>query len=68
MRTRNLSSIRASLISYEIVWATPRKAPMNAYFLFDTHPLISNGYKLIANISNNKITPYSIIIDLFLNG
>ena len=41
---------------------------MNAYFLFDTHPLMSNGYKLIANISNNKITPYSIIIDLFLKG
>lgn len=30
--------IKPRLTSYEIVWATARKAPINAYFEFDAHP------------------------------
>lgn len=33
-----LSKIRPKLTSYEIVWATARKAPIRAYFEFDAHP------------------------------
>ena len=36
--------IRAKLISYEMVCATPRRDPRIAYFLFDAHPIKSNGY------------------------
>ena len=28
----------ASVTSYEIVWATARRAPMSAYFELDAHP------------------------------
>lgn len=28
----------ASVTSYEIVWATARKAPIRAYFEFEAHP------------------------------
>ena len=35
--------IRARLISYEIVWATPRIDPKEAYFLLDAHPIIKRG-------------------------
>lgn len=30
--------IRPKLTSYEIVWATARKAPIRAYFEFEAHP------------------------------
>lgn len=30
--------IKPRLTSYEIVWATARKAPINAYFEFDAQP------------------------------
>lgn len=30
--------IRPRLTSYEIVWATARRAPMRAYFEFEAHP------------------------------
>lgn len=32
------SRISPRLTSYEIVWATARRAPMSAYFEFDAHP------------------------------
>jgi len=37
-RIKALSKIRDILTSYEIVCATPRKAPSKAYFEFDDHP------------------------------
>ena len=33
-----VSRIRTILTSYEIVWATPRRAPSSAYLEFDDHP------------------------------
>lgn len=30
--------IMARVTSYEIVWATARKAPIRAYFEFEAHP------------------------------
>lgn len=33
-----LSRISPRLTSYEMVWATARKAPMRAYFEFEAHP------------------------------
>lgn len=33
-----LSRIRPRLTSYEMVWATARRAPIRAYFEFDAHP------------------------------
>jgi hypothetical protein len=38
--TRDLSRIIDILTSYEIVWATPRRAPSSAYFEFEDHPAI----------------------------
>lgn len=32
------SKIKPRLTSYEIVWATARRAPMRAYFEFDAQP------------------------------
>lgn len=32
------SRISPRLTSYEIVWATARKAPISAYFELDAHP------------------------------
>lgn len=32
------NKISPRLTSYEIVWATARRAPINAYFEFDAHP------------------------------
>ena len=32
------SKIKPRLTSYEMVWATARRAPINAYFEFDAHP------------------------------
>ena len=40
---KNLSKISAKLISYETVWATPRRAPIVAYFLFEDQPAIKRG-------------------------
>lgn len=33
-----LSRINPRLTSYEMVWATARRAPMRAYFEFEAHP------------------------------
>lgn len=45
--TRALRRIRDILTSYEIVWATPRKAPNRAYFEFDLHPAMNVVYTFI---------------------
>ena len=45
LRIRNLKIIKAKLISYEIVWATPRIAPTVPYFLLEVHPDKRRGYK-----------------------
>ena len=59
----------ASVISYEVVWATARKALMSAYFELDAHPSfnstpsletsICQGYspKKTKNKQTNKKTP-----------
>jgi len=39
----NSIMIKASLISYEIVWATLRIPPIIAYLLFEDHPKINIG-------------------------
>lgn len=36
--SRTASRIMASVTSYEIVWATARRAPIRAYFELDAHP------------------------------
>jgi len=48
------NSNSAKEISYEIVCATPRIAPKEAYFLFDDHPLSKRGYT--PNPSNRSIS------------
>lgn len=47
INTSALSIIRDILTSYEIVCATPRKAPNSAYFEFDLHPAINVAYTFI---------------------
>lgn len=42
-RIITLIKIKAILISYEIVWATPRNAPRRAYFEFDLQPDMNVG-------------------------
>jgi hypothetical protein len=44
---RVLNKINDILTSYEIVWATPRSAPSNAYLEFDLHPAINVIYTFI---------------------
>jgi len=46
---RNVKRIRAKLISYEIVWVTPRREPSMAYLLLEAHPERRRG-KLQARI------------------
>ena len=43
LKIRTTATITANLTSYERVWATPRNAPIVAYFLFEDHPDISKG-------------------------
>lgn len=38
VRRRQQSKIRDILTSYEIVWATPRKAPIREYLELEAHP------------------------------
>lgn len=47
--------IRTRLISYEIVCATPRNAPINEYFEFDLHPDAKRLYTLRLIIVRKKI-------------
>jgi hypothetical protein len=49
--------IKARLISYEIVWATPRIDPIKAYFLLEDHPIINRGYTLSLKKVRNVISP-----------
>lgn len=39
-RVKAVIRIRAILISYEIVWATPRRAPRREYWELEAHPAI----------------------------
>ena len=48
--TKQNISINTSLTSYEIVCATDRNFPNNAYFLFDDHPKNKTGYTFIISI------------------
>lgn len=43
LRLNKLNKIKASLISYEIVWATARSPPSCANLLFDAHPARNTG-------------------------
>ncbi len=45
----------ASLISYEIVCATPRRDPIKENFLFDDHPAIKIGYSPILRTTRRII-------------
>jgi hypothetical protein len=45
--TNALRRIIDILTSYEIVWATPRRAPSNAYLELDAHPAINVQYTFI---------------------
>jgi hypothetical protein len=48
--------IKDMLTSYEMVWATPRRAPKRAYFEFDDHPAAKMAYTFILEIQRkNKI-------------
>lgn len=47
IRIRALNRIRDILTSYEIVCATPRRAPNSAYFELDLHPAINVAYTFI---------------------
>lgn len=38
MKIMALRRISPRLTSYEMVWATARRAPIRAYFEFDAHP------------------------------
>lgn len=38
MKIMMLSRMRPRLTSYEMVWATARRAPMRAYFELEAHP------------------------------
>lgn len=49
LRQRKNIKIMANLTSYEIVWATLRKDPTKAYFLFEAQPEIRIGYTPILN-------------------
>lgn len=44
---RDLSRINDILTSYEIVWATPRRAPSRAYLELDLHPARNVVYTFI---------------------
>jgi hypothetical protein len=46
-KIRAANRIRDILTSYEIVWATPRRAPRSAYLEFDLHPAINVVYTFI---------------------
>lgn len=47
VNTNALNKISDILTSYEIVCATPRRAPRSAYFELDLHPAINVAYTFI---------------------
>ena len=58
--SKALNRIRDILISYEIVCATPRNAPNNAYLEFDLHPARKVAYTFIAETHIKYRIPYCI--------
>jgi hypothetical protein len=54
--------IRDILTSYEIVWATPRKAPNRAYFEFEHHPARNVVYTFILDTHRKYSAPNVIKI------
>jgi hypothetical protein len=52
-----LRRIRDILTSYEIVWATPRRAPRRAYFELDLHPAIKVVYTFILDTHKKYSAP-----------
>lgn len=60
--------IKANLISYDKVWATPRSDPNKAYFLFEDQPAINRGYKVKLKITNKKIEQNSISMVFLVKG
>ncbi len=49
--------IRDILTSYEIVWATPRKAPRRAYLELDVHPAVKVTYTFILETHRKNRIP-----------
>ena len=47
----------ASVTSYEIVWATARRAPIRAYFEFEAHPDHRIEYTARLDMANINRTP-----------
>jgi len=52
------SKIRAIDTSYEIVWATPRRAPNRAYFELEHHPAMKVVYTFILDTHKKNKIPY----------
>lgn len=51
----------ANVTSYEIVWATARRAPIRAYFEFEAHPDQKIEYTARLDIANINSTPRFIL-------
>ena len=51
--------------SYEIVWATPRKAPRRAYFEFEHQPAKNVEYTFILDTHRKYKIPNDMYIALF---
>jgi hypothetical protein len=60
-KNKIFKKIIANLISYEMVCATPRNAPIRAYFLFEDHPIKIRGYepKVKTVNTNNTLNSWS---------
>ena len=54
--------IIASVTSYEIVWATARRAPINEYLEFDAQPDHRMEYTAKLEVASIKISPMFILI------
>lgn len=54
--------IMASVTSYEIVWATARRAPIRAYFELEAHPDQRMEYTARLDIASMNRTPRFILI------
>lgn len=53
--------IIANVTSYEIVWATARRAPIRAYFEFEAHPDQRIEYTARLDIASMNSTPRFIL-------
>jgi len=66
--TINCMITRARLISYEIVWATPRIEPIIAYFLLDAQPLNKIGYTPRLKTMRREIMLKGQLLKKLFNG